>query len=324
MDTFSHIIIGFLIFAKYDLRLAFIAGFMAMFVDLDILIYPLGLKFPIFEHRGIVHAIPIAIVYTAIVAFVFMFLTKLNYALILIAGLTGSLLHIFCDTLTNYGTYSLYPIVKKHIKLNIIYGVDPATIFISIPSLIYLYYFYITANFVAFYYLCTLISIVFVSYFLIHIILKLIVTIKFKKETLPTFSRITFKIIDVKYLVSGNEKYKLLKWRNYNIITRHLSSEKSFKLPLYEVNPPLNSEDEMIAYSYELKGVKKTFNRLDYIVCKIKGKQDNWTDIFWYSLELNSKKFNMGIDVILKKDGNYKIKRYYPIIGKTNLFFKKI
>ena len=84
MDTFSHIIIGFLIFAKYDLRLAFIAGFMAMFVDLDILIYPLGLKFPIFEHRGIVHAIPIAIVYTAIVAFVFMFLTKLNYALILI------------------------------------------------------------------------------------------------------------------------------------------------------------------------------------------------------------------------------------------------
>ena len=318
MDTFSHIIIGFLLFAKYDLRLAVFAGFAAMLVDLDFILYPLSLKYPIFEHRGIAHAFPVVILYTSIAAIIFTYISSINFILVLCAGLVGSLGHITCDSLTSYGTYSLYPFVKKHVKLEMVLGIDPLTLILSIFSIGFFIYSYITFNVILFELIFQIAAYSFIAYFLIHCILKLIITIKFKTNSLPTFSRFIFRIIHTQNLKIKNKNYRILKWKSYNLITGKEGIEKSFKHLMNNPNPPLDNNEKRIAYSFHLKEVKRVFNRVDYLICEILGKDSNLnTNLFWYSLELDSGRFKMGANVCLQDDGKYKVKRVYPFMNKT-------
>ncbi|MHA1270059.1 MAG: metal-dependent hydrolase [Candidatus Helarchaeota archaeon] len=316
MDTFSHIVIAFLIYAKIDLRLAFIAGFMGMFVDLDVLLYPLSKKYPIFDHRGIGHSFLVVIAYTSVIALIFTTITGMNFIVILLTGLSGSLLHITCDSMTNYGIYSLYPIIKKHIKLEIFFGVDPLAVIFGLGSFSLFFYYYFISNFSMFWILCNIMTIIYILYFLVHCILKIIVYLKFRTRSLPTFSRIVFKIIENRDLNIKSNNYKLLKWKSYNLITKKLSIERTFKLPLYEPKLPLSTEEDMIAYSYNLKEIQRIFNRVDFLICEIVNNvKHEFSKLFWYSLELNGGKFGMGAYVLLKKDGSYKIKRNYPFIN---------
>jgi len=317
LDTFSHILIAFLIYAKFDMRMAFIAGFMGMFVDLDILLYPLSLKYQIFEHRGIGHSFIVVIIYTSIISYCFTFFTSLDFGRILLAGLTGSLLHIFCDTMTNYGTYTLYPFVKKHIKLNIIFGVDPITVIINLISLYYLIDYFIKSNIEYFYLVCNILIIFYVLYFVIHITLKIIVHMKFRTITLPTLYRINFKIVKTEIIEKNEYNCKKISWNTYNILLNRSSPEKTFELPLFKVDPPLESLEDMIAYTYNLKNIQRFFNRVDFLICNAKYDENMDGLLFWHSLELEFGKFKMGLNVLIKKDGTYKIFRSVPLLKKN-------
>lgn len=319
MDTFSHILIAFLIFAKLDLRLAFVAGFTAMFVDLDFILLPFSKKYPILEHRGLAHSFPVVISYTLIICVIFWFFTGLNFSFILLAGMTGSLMHITCDSLTNYGTNSLYPLVKKPIKLEMILGVDPLTVALSIPSLLIFGYSYLNSNWSLFNLTYSIASITMLIYFMIHCILKLIVTIRFRTKSLPTFWRVIFKIIDSKTVKLNDKRYKILKWKTYNLIKNISGKEESFKLLLEKVEPPLDSDEKKIAYAYNLKPLRRIFSRVEYLVGKIMGVFSNKTTslgnlLKFYSLELDNGRFKMGANVLLKENGEFKVKRFYPFV----------
>ncbi|MBD3227825.1 MAG: hypothetical protein GF329_06525 [Candidatus Lokiarchaeota archaeon] len=316
MDTFTHILIGFLLFAKIDLRLAFFSGFMAMFVDLDFILAPLARKYPIIEHRGIAHSFPVVILYTTIVSSIFSIFTAMNFWLLLSAGLTGSILHITCDSMTNYGTNSLYPLVKKPIKLEMILGVDPLTAIFSIPILTIFTFSYFNSNWALFNMTYSIAVISLIFYFMIHCILKIIVTIKFKTKSLPSFLRIKFNIIDSMIIDNDNKKYKVLSWKPYNLITNKTGQKESFKLLLQKIEPPLDSDEKKIAYAYNLKPLRRIFSRVEYIIGKIVGTTTNpSTHLYWYSLELDNGRFKMGAHVFLKENGEFKVKRFYPFIN---------
>ncbi|TFF88731.1 MAG: metal-dependent hydrolase [Promethearchaeota archaeon] len=316
MDTFSHIIIGFLLFAKVDIRLAFFSGFMALFVDLDFFLFPFSRKYPIFEHRGIAHSFPVVILYTFVVSLIFSIFIEINFWLLLGAGLTGSILHITCDSLTNYGTNSLYPLVKKPVKLEIILGVDPLIAGFSIPILMLFAYSYFESNWALFDLIFSIAAIGFLLYFIIHCILKIIITVKFRSKSLPSFWRVKFKIINSKKIKIKDKLYSVLSWSPYNLITNKLDKTENFKLLLDDIKPPLDTDEKKLAYAYNLKPLKRIFSRVDYIVGRIIGTVNNpSTHLFWYSLELDNGRFKMGAHVFLKKNGEFKIKRFYPFIN---------
>jgi len=315
MDTFSHIIIGFILWCGYDIKLGFISGFMGMIVDFDFILYPLSLRNIIFEHRGIAHSYLVVISYTIIFSIIFSLIYSLNFIFTLMAALTGSLAHISCDNLTNYGTYSLYPFRKRPIKLNILLGVDPIIIPFSLYMFIYILYTFLINDISFLYFLCILSGYIYIFYFLIHIILKIIISIKIKTKTLPTLFRVIFIVPSIKIVNENNKTYQMINWYSYNLLNNKKTPVKEFKKLIKKSKPPFHNIDEIISYVFELKPIKRFFSRVEYIIADIiENFNGDEAKLFLYALELRIGKFKYGILIKINKNGNF-------IINKT-IYFK--
>jgi membrane-bound metal-dependent hydrolase YbcI (DUF457 family) len=312
MDTFSHILIAFLLLGKVDLKLAVFAGIMALILDLDFVLEPFSKKVPILEHRGITHSIPGLIAVTLVATAVFSIITGTHYLLGLGAGLTGAFTHTIGDTLTSYGTGSLWPFVKTHVKLDIILGIDPLTIFVSVTSLPFLYSSYKHSNIQLFNTVYLIAAIFFGSYFLIRMVLKAVIHFKFHTVSLPMFNWFKFKIIYTTHYTQEGQEYGELKWQIYNLITGHFSPEKRFTYALMEPVPPLDTDEKMIAYSHKIATTRRMLAHSKYHVGELLSRNADGGVIFWYALELEAGKYRMGVTVHLKRDGTYQIKSVYP------------
>jgi len=312
MDTFSHILIAFLLLGKFDTNLAVFAGLMALIIDLDVILFPLTKRYPHFDHRGLVHSILGVICVTLVASLVFSTLTGINYWLSLAAGLIGAFAHTFCDTMTNYGTLSLWPFVKKYVKLDIISGISPITIIVSTISIPYLYSSYESSNFSLFNNIYLIASIFFIIYFLLRILLKSYIQMKFHTRSLPGFNPLKYKLVQNSVYKEGDQEYKELKWRTINLITGKSTEENQFRYALMNPTPPLDTDEKLISFSYQTKPIQRILAHSDFHICEIVEENEDGMIIFWYALELAAGKWRMGATISLKRDGTYETKRIYP------------
>jgi len=312
MDTFSHILIAILLLGKFDLKLALFAGIMALILDLDFVLAPFSRKIPILEHRGITHSLPGLIIVTLVAAVIFSIITNINYLFCLGAGLTGAFMHTIGDTMTSYGTSSLWPFIKEPVKLDVILGVDPLTIIVSLTALPLLYSGYKNSNFQLFDTVYLIAAIFFGTYFLIRIVLKLVIHFKFHTKSLPMFNFFKYKIVyNTSYNQEGLE-FREIKWQLYNLITRRLSPENRITYPLMNPMPPLDNDAKLIAYSHSLALTNRMLAHSKYHLYEILNKTEDGLVIFWYALELAAGSYRMGVTVSLKRDGTHGEKNIYP------------
>lgn len=314
MDTFTHMLIAYLLVGKFDMNLAYFAGFMAFLLDMDFLLGPFTKNVHILEHRGLIHSMLGASIIVIIFTIPYSIFRDLNFFLVLLAGIIGAFAHIFGDMATTYGIHAFWPFKKRHVKLDVITGINPVFLtfsFFTLPILIRASY---TGNLELFNITYLIASIFFVAYFLIKITIKFFITSKFKAKSLPAFNIFKHKIVYESTNQQGDMKYRELKWKNYNILSGELSSEDKFSFPLFPPNPtpPLNTIEEMQFYSYHLYPVRKILGPTNYHVCEIDDTSDEGAVLFWYSLEFTSGRFKSGAQIHLKTDGTYKISRKYP------------
>jgi membrane-bound metal-dependent hydrolase YbcI (DUF457 family) len=313
MDTFSHILIAFLLLGRVDIKLALFAGVVALVLDLDYILTPLARRFPILEHRGFTHSVLVVLAIALIAAWIFSALTEYTYLPSMIAGCTGAFTHIIGDTLGNYGTGTLWPFIKRYVKLDITLGVDPLTIAVSMTSLPLLFVSYRNANFQLYDIVFLLAALFFSLYFLIRISLKVAAYHKFKTKTLPMFNPLKYKLLDITDIQRGNQKYKEYRWRIGNLISGQSSAESTFALPLMEPTPPLETDEQLIAYSHNLRDLQRIMVFSDYHICEILQHQEEGAVLLWYALELANRRFKMGALVRLSRDGTAQVKRYTPL-----------
>jgi membrane-bound metal-dependent hydrolase YbcI (DUF457 family) len=312
MDTFSHILIAFLLLGKFDLNLAVFAGVMALIIDLDVLLFPLTKKYPHFDHRGLVHSVLGVICVTLVASLIYSGLTGMNYWLSLGAGLLGAFSHTICDTLTNYGTLSLWPFVKKYVKLDINPGISPLTTIVSTISIPFLYYSYEGSNLVVFNNVYLIASVFFVIYFIIRISLKSYIQFKFHTKSLPNFNPFKYKLVQIAQYKESDQEYKEIKWRTINLITGKSTEEGQIHYPLMNSTPPLDTDEKMISFSYKTTPIQRILAHSDYHLYEILEKNEDAMIIFWYVLEFTIGKWRMGATIALKRDGTYQTARMYP------------
>ncbi|GAB6181695.1 metal-dependent hydrolase [Desulfotomaculum defluvii] len=94
--------------------------------DLDI-IYRLKSELAYLEvHRGFSHSFPaLFIIPLLIMVILRLFFPRLSKPLILVVAFTSTLLHIFLDLLTSYGTQFLWPLSDKRLGWDILMIIDP-------------------------------------------------------------------------------------------------------------------------------------------------------------------------------------------------------
>jgi membrane-bound metal-dependent hydrolase YbcI (DUF457 family) len=308
MDTFSHILIAFLLLGKFDLNLAVFAGVMALIIDLDVVLFPLTKKYPNFGHRGLVHSVVGVICVTLGASLIYSALTGTNYWLSLTAGLIGAFSHTICDTLTNFGTLTLWPFVKKYIKLDINLGISPLTIVVSTVSIPFLYSSYKDSNFVTFNNVYLIASIFFIIYF----IMKSYIRFKYHTNSLPNFNPFKYKLVQSSQQKEGNQEYREIKWRTINLLTGKFTEEGQIRYPIMNSTPPLDTDEKMISFSYNTIPIQRILNHSGFHIYEIAEKNEDSMTIFWYALEFTMGKWRMGAAITLKRDGTYKTKYNYP------------
>ena len=313
MDTFSHVLIAFLLLGQFDLNLGVFAGIMALILDLDVILYPLTKRYPHFDHRGIVHSVPGVICVTVVASLIFSLITGIGYWLSLGAGLIGAFSHVTCDNLTNYGTLTFWPFVKKYVKLDIIPGISPLTIIVSTISIPFLYSSYQDLNALLFNNIYLAASVFFGIYFLSRILLKSYIRLKFPNmNSIPGFNPIKYKLVQNSQYQEGNQEYKELRWRTINLITGKSTEEEHFLYALMNPTPPLDTDEKMISFSYNTQYIQRILAHSNFHICEIVEKSEGTVVIFWYALELSAGKWRMGAAISLKRDGTYETKRIYP------------
>ena len=312
MDTFSHALIAFLLLGQFDLNLGVFAGIMALIIDLDVILYPLTKKYPHFDHRGIVHSVPGLICVTVVASLIFSLLTGTSYWLSLGAGLIGAFSHVACDNLTNYGTLTFWPFSKNYVKLDIISGISPITIIASTISMSFLYSSYESSNFPLFNNIYLLAVLFFSIYFLLRIVLKSYIQIKFHTKSLPGFNPLKYKLVQETRYQEGDQEYKELKWTTMNLITGKSTDEGQFRFALMNPIPPLDTTEKMISFSYNIKPIQQILAHSGFHICEVVEENNDPMVLFWYALEFTAGSWRMGAAIFLKRDGTYETKRIYP------------
>lgn len=318
MDTFSHILIAFLLLGKFseicgfNINVAVFAGIMALIIDLDVILFPLTKKYPHFDHRGLVHSILGVLCVSLVASLIFSLLTGTNYWLSLGAGLIGAFSHTFCDTLTNYGTLSLWPFVKKYVKLDVIPSISPITIIVSTISMPLLYSSYIHSNLSLFNNVYLIASVFFGVYFLFRIFLKAYIQLKFHAKSLPLFNPLKYKLVQNSQYKEGDQEYKEMKWRTTNLITGKSTEENQFRYPLMNPTPPLDTDEKLISYSYKAEPIQRILAHSSFHIYEVVEKNEDGMTLFWWALEFSWGKVRMGASIALKRDGTYKTNLMHP------------
>jgi len=313
MDTFSHILIAFLLLGKFDLNLGVFAGLMAFIIDLDVILYPLTKKYPHFDHRGIVHSVPGVICVTLVASLIFSLLTGTGYWLSLGAGLIGGFSHVLCDNLTNYGTLTFWPLKKKYVKSDIIPGISPLTIIVSVISMPSLYSSYENSNIMLFNNIYLVASLFFGIYFIFRILLKSYIRLKFHNiSSIPGFNPIKYKMVQNSQYQEEGQEYKELRWRTINLINGNSTDEGQLRYPLMNPKPPLDTDEKLISFSYQTEPIQRILAHSSFHVYEIIEQKEDGMTLFWYALELSWGKWRMGVGISLKRDGTYRVWRYYP------------
>ena len=143
MDFFTHLMIGFLISSglggSFSNQYVVLGTLMAALPDFDIFLYPLWKRIPITRHHGITHTAIFVVAASVTLFAVYGAFTGIAAdPKLLMVMLLGGFSHIFCDFITNWGVPIFYPFEKGYSKINLDMSVNPYTILLFFPAVIFL------------------------------------------------------------------------------------------------------------------------------------------------------------------------------------------
>jgi membrane-bound metal-dependent hydrolase YbcI (DUF457 family) len=142
VDLFTHVIFAYLLSfvfwgpaAPQYIAAGALAGGLP---DADILLFPLARRFPLLQHRGIVHTVLGVTVIAIVGAFLLPFLPyfpRASTLLYFVAMEIGGLSHLALDGFTNFAVTPLLPFSKRSLRLDADVAVNLVTIVLTAITL---------------------------------------------------------------------------------------------------------------------------------------------------------------------------------------------
>jgi inner membrane protein len=129
MDFFSHLLLGFVLgqALQLDGSVQVILIVSSVILDIDAISIR-GCEASFGFHRGPLHSILSAILFSLLIGTVYIFFTRLSATIfisVVSICLGGLLIHIFLDLLTSGGIKVLWPFSTEKFTLNLTHFVDP-------------------------------------------------------------------------------------------------------------------------------------------------------------------------------------------------------
>ena len=319
MDIFTHWFITYLInfafqtlkFNEYAMVFGILVGILP---DFDVILYPIGKRYPTWRHRGASHSIFIITLETLILAFIFAPIINVPVGPLFLIGLISGLGHICLDTLTTIGIPVFWPLSKKEVHLDLERAINPYFMGISIFFIVFLFQLRGWFPYSIYLLLINIITASFILYYMMKLIIKTYIQIKystqdFKIKAIPTAG--IFKW----YLVGKKEDGGVLrlKYCRYNLLIKEKPKFRYFSCNcLKPAKLPLNSIENAMAYTYHLLEVKSFISKFKYPLAEAEQKNTDkeWT-VFWFPLELMGLNRAMAIKVDINSEGEYKTKHAY-------------
>jgi len=188
MDIFTHILMGtlpcFLLLLKISPEAIIFLWIMAIFPDLDIFVDPFTKKRSLYflSHKAASHSYIIGTIITGILSLPISLLRRISFIEIWVAGVLGFSIHVSLDFFGASKVPILYPLSKREFRIIADRAINPLlALFSGINLLILLIYYFIKPYYYVFMGLTTFYLIIYIIYFGIRLILRIIIQLRLPK-----------------------------------------------------------------------------------------------------------------------------------------------
>jgi inner membrane protein len=320
MDIFTHWFFSYLVnfgfqtlrYNEYAMVFGIVIG---VIPDFDVLLYPVGKRYPIWRHRGASHSIFFIAIETIILAFIFAPIIDVWVIALIAIGMISGLGHICLDVLTTIGIPVFWPFSKREVHLDLERAINPYFMGLSIFFIIFLFQLReIKFHYSTYLLLINAIGISIVLYYLFKLMLKIYIqkrfsTHEFKIKALPTAGFFKWYLVGKKF--EGD--LLRLKYCRYYMLNRELPKFRFFNCNCkLQAKSPLDSKEKVKSYTYNLKEVKSFIMKFKYPLAEVveNYNEQHWT-VFWFPLELMGLNRAMAIQVDVDLNGKYTTKHAY-------------
>jgi membrane-bound metal-dependent hydrolase YbcI (DUF457 family) len=314
MDIFTHwfftYLLNFGLGTLHYNEYAMVFGIaMGILPDVDIFWFPLGRKYPIWQHRGASHSILFIVITTIIMAAIFAPIIKVDILILILIGILSGMGHICLDVLTTIGIPVFWPITKRELHLDLERAINPYFMGISIIFIIFLFQLRaIDFNYQIYLILINIITLSIIFYYMIKLILKSYIQSKYSTQNfkilgIPTAGLFKWYLVGKKI----NNGVLKLKYCRYNLFNKNPPTFRYFSCDCStNIKPPLDDDEKAKTYTYNLKEVRSFIKRFKYPLAEVEqnSSSHHWT-VFWFPLELMGLNRAMAIRVDINADGKY-------------------
>lgn len=308
MDTFSHVILGFVMghALRLDKKTRMTLMLSCIILDADILAGVLGWRALFQFHRGPVHSFVVAAIIALVMALVYVYLhLPRKFLSILVICLLGVYSHLFLDLLTPWNTDVLWPFSETGVRLGITPFFDP--VFFGTLAVAFLLIVCIKSD--------KKIHLIAVAA-LIIVIASFGVRVYEKNAAIslvqPPGDVITEPTANpgewwVAVTIAQNEGY-IYRIYDVNAIRNEIKSTIILESPFINykgpAEPPIDSPEKAVAYSRENEIVKRFLERAQLPAVKV--TYDRRWYVFWYdaSVAMGEGRWSTGgVMAAVEEDG---------------------
>ena len=249
---------------------------MAILPDIDIFMWPLSKKYPILRHHGITHTIVFIFCSATIMFVIYAFHANFWSLKLLVIMYLGGYSHLFADFLTNWGVPLLYPVSKKHFKLNIETAVNIIMIIYFIIATLLLQFAREHKYNLEIWSLSYYIGYGYIAYFGLRICIKLGLRIPKKNHgfsAVPSMNPFKWRLA------------KRVETENEIIITvRQKGKDTEYNIPKKKVDR-IEKDEDIVAYTYHHPEINPYMLMYKFPYYTVK-KDKNGLEISWRAVEL--------------------------------------
>ncbi|UCH89470.1 MAG: metal-dependent hydrolase [Thermoplasmata archaeon] len=316
MDFFTHIVFSYLLNIGLDSP-NFIFGIgVGILPDMDLLWSPLGKKYYWAKHRALTHSVGFIILLALVCSLIASTFWPLNFWELLPFALLTGMAHIAVDLITTSGIPILLPFSSREFKFEVDKAVNPYIMAFSFSTIIFLNYLgRISYPYSTYLVYATIITLGFVVYYIIKVIIKFWLVRKYSTpelrfDVLPTSGLFVWYLVNK---VVKKDRYSI-KYARFNLLR---SSSIDFKTFSYEIDedlkPPVNEREKVKSYTYNLKEVQNYFKKFKYPIAEVipTSSSDRKWVVFWYPLELIMLNRTSALRVDLSENGTYSARRTF-------------
>jgi membrane-bound metal-dependent hydrolase YbcI (DUF457 family) len=316
MDFFTHIVFSYFLNIGLDSP-NFIFGIgVGILPDMDLLWSPLGKKYYWAKHRALTHSISFVLILAVSCSIIASTFWPLSFWEILPFALMSGMAHIAVDLITTSGIPILLPFSYREYKFEVDKAVNPYIMAFSFSTIIFLNYLgRIHFDYTIYKILVWIITAGFIGYYLLKVAMKSWLIRKYstpdqRYDVLPSSGLFVWYIVKKEHK-KGQVRiiYSKLNLLNLGKVEYQKSS---FKM-VNELKPPVNDNEKVKSYTYNLKEVQNYIRKFKYPLVEViplEKSERGWV-IFWYPLELIMLNRTSALRVDLTENGSYSARRQF-------------